>query len=105
VAANGRPILNGNPSVDSSEMAGLKSALAIPLEGSQDVAGVLALFRVQPDGFSAADLRDLIAIGPLLGHLIETSRAHRQAARQNVIPIASQPVSRSRAVNQNLVTV
>ena len=104
-AANGRPILNGNPSVDSAEMAGLKSALAIPLDGSQDVAGVLSLFRSHPDAFSAADLRDLIAIGPLLGHLIETSRAPRQAARQNVIPIASQAISRSRAVNQNLVPV
>ncbi len=105
VAANGKPILNGNPSVDAGELAGLKSALAIPLEGQNDVAGVLTLFRARADAFSSAELRDLLALSLLLGHLIETTRIPRQGTRRNVVPIASPAPSHTRALKQNLVTV
>lgn len=105
VAANGKPLLNGNPSVDAGALAGLKSALAIPLEGQNDIAGVLTLFRARADAFSSADLRDLLALSLLLGHLIETSRIRHQGTRRNVIPIASPAISRTREFNQNLVTV
>ena len=105
VAANGRPILNGHPSVNSGEMSGLRSALAIPLEGQEEVAGVLALFRAQPDALSAGDLQHLMALGPLLGLVVENCRAHGQRGRNNVIPIASQATPRARSLQQNLVTV
>ena len=105
VAANGKPLLNGNPSVEADELAALKSALAIPLEGQNDVAGVLTLFRARTDAFSSADLRDLLALSLLLGHLIETTRIPRQGTRRNVIPIASPAPARTRALDQNLVTV
>ena len=105
VAANGRPILNGHPSVNSGEMSGLKSALAIPLEGQEDVAGVLALFHSQPDAFSASDLQHLMSLSPLLGQVVESCRTHSQQGRNNVIPIASQSASRPRSLQQDLVTV
>src|SRR5215471_4310436 len=34
-----KPLLNGNPAVDAGQLAGLKSALAIPLEGQNDSPG------------------------------------------------------------------
>ncbi|PYT24847.1 MAG: hypothetical protein DMG58_25380 [Acidobacteria bacterium] len=105
VAANGKPLLNGNPAVDAADLAGLKSALAIPIEGQNDIAGVLTLFRAQADAFSSADLRDLLALSLLLGHLIETRGIRRQGTRRNVIPIASPATSRTRELKQDLVTV
>ena len=66
VAGNGRAILNGNPSVDLGEAAGLKSALAIPLKTGRDVTGVLTLFQTNADGFSAADLKQVTALGSIL---------------------------------------
>ena len=105
VAANGKPLLNGNPAVDAADLAGLKSALAIPIEGQNDIAGVLTLFRARADAFSSADLRDLLALSLLLGHLIETSRIRHQGTRRNVIPIASPASPRTREFQQNLVTV
>jgi len=105
VAANGKPLLNGNPAVDAADLAGLKSALAIPIEGQNDIAGVLTLFSARSDAFSAADLRDLLALSLLLGHLIETSKIRHQGTRRNVIPIASPATPRTRELQQNLVTV
>jgi len=104
VAANGRSILNGNPSVDSSTLIGLRSALAIPLEGEDDVAGVLTLFRSKPDAFSAMDLLELSALGDALGDLMESGTA-RPAPRQNVIAMAPQPVPRARTVTRSLQPV
>ncbi len=105
VAANGRSILNGNPSVDSPNLIGLRSALAVPLEGEADVAGVLTLFRAKPDAFSAMDLLDLAALGDALGDLMESSPAPRPAPRQNVIALTPQPVPRARAINRTLQPV
>jgi putative nucleotidyltransferase with HDIG domain len=105
VAANGRSILNGNPSVDSQSLIGLRSALAIPLEGEQDVAGVLTLFRAKADAFSAMDLLELSALGDTLGDLMEAGATARPAARQNVISMAPQPVPRARAVARSLQPV
>ncbi|HXI40960.1 MAG TPA: GAF domain-containing protein, partial [Bryobacteraceae bacterium] len=105
VAANGKPLLNGNPAVDAADLAGLKSALAIPIEGQNDTAGVLTLFSTRADAFSSADLRDLLALSLMLGHLIETSKIRHQGNRRNVIPIASPASSRTRELQQSLVTV
>ena len=104
VAANGRSILNGNPSVDSSTLIGLRSALAIPLEGEQDVAGVLTLFRARPDAFSAMDLLELSTLGDTLGDLLESGTA-QPLPRQNVIAIAPQPVPRAHVVSRSLQPV
>ena len=105
VAANGRSILNGNPSVDSSTLIGLRSALAIPLEGEQDVAGVLTLFRSKPDAFSAMDLLDLSALSDALGDLMESRVTPRVVPRQNVIAMTPAPMPRPRPAARSLQPV
>jgi putative nucleotidyltransferase with HDIG domain len=77
VAQNAKPILNGNPSVepgylnDPSRFSTLRSALAVPLEGTSSVVAVLALYRVQPDAFTGDDLSVLLAMASKLGLAIE----------------------------------
>src|SRR3984957_3651237 len=69
VAQNHKAILNGNPSVEpgylsnSTDVRSLRSALAVPLEGSVGVAAVLALYRAPQGAFTADDLRMVEAIG------------------------------------------
>ena len=77
VAQNHKPILNGNPSVEPgylnnpSEYSTLRSALAVPLEGSAEVAAVLALYRARQDAFSKEDLQVVETIVSPLGTAIE----------------------------------
>jgi diguanylate cyclase (GGDEF)-like protein len=79
VAQNNKPILNGNPSVepgylnDPTKYSTLRSALAVPLEGSSGVIAVLALYRAQTGGFTKDHLRILLAIASKLGFIIENS--------------------------------
>jgi putative nucleotidyltransferase with HDIG domain len=79
VAQNHKPILNGNPSVepgylnDPSKYSTLRSALALPLEGSSGVAAVLALYRARQDAFTKDDLRVLEAFSARLGPVIENA--------------------------------
>jgi putative nucleotidyltransferase with HDIG domain len=105
VAANDRPVLNGVPSIETGHTSGLKAALAIPLEGDEDTTGVLILFRGKADAFSSVDLRDLMALSPLLGWVIEASRMQLRANRANVIPIPSPAAPRVLKLNQKLLTV
>jgi putative nucleotidyltransferase with HDIG domain len=77
VAQNHKPILNGNPNVepgyvnDPQKSCTLRSALALPLEGTAGVAAVLALYRTAPDAFTADDLRIAEAFGAGLGVAFE----------------------------------
>jgi putative nucleotidyltransferase with HDIG domain len=77
VAQNHKAILNGNPSVepgylnDPTKYSTLRSALAVPLEGSAGVAGVLALYRADPDAFTADDLCVVEATAAGLGVVVE----------------------------------
>jgi diguanylate cyclase (GGDEF)-like protein/putative nucleotidyltransferase with HDIG domain len=79
VAQNNKPILNGNPSVepgylnDPTKYSILRSALAVPLEGSSGIIAVLALYRAHADGFTKDHLRILLAIASKLGFIIENS--------------------------------
>ncbi|MFZ0297110.1 MAG: GAF domain-containing protein, partial [Candidatus Sulfotelmatobacter sp.] len=57
----------------------LRSALAVPLEGSADVAAVLALYRARADAFTRDDLQVLETIASSLGALIEQSTARKAA--------------------------
>ena len=58
VADAGKPIINGNPSVepgylnDPSRFSTLRSALAIPLENAVGVTGVLTLYHLGIDAFT-----------------------------------------------------
>ncbi|MGH9664153.1 MAG: HD domain-containing phosphohydrolase, partial [Bryobacteraceae bacterium] len=68
VVENGRPILNGNPSVepgylnDPGKFSTQRSALSAPLEGTGGVIGALTLYHGGRDAFSKDHLRILLAI-------------------------------------------
>jgi len=87
VAQNHKAILNGNPSVepgylnDPTKYSTLRSALAVPLEGSTGVAAVLALYRAGQDAFTAEDLRVVEAIGTGLGLAIVRAVAEAHGGR------------------------
>jgi diguanylate cyclase (GGDEF)-like protein/putative nucleotidyltransferase with HDIG domain len=85
VAEQGKPILNGNPSVepgyldDPSKFSTLRSALAIPLEGADGVMGVLALYHAEKDAYSRDHLRILNGIGAKLSNSIDNALKYHVA--------------------------
>jgi len=85
VADNRKPILNGNPSVESgylndpSKFSTLRAAVAVPLEGVNGVLGVLTLYHADRDAFSKDHLRILLAISSKIGLTIENAIRFRQA--------------------------
>lgn len=77
VAENGKPIVNGNPSVepgyvnDPSRFA-LNSALSIPLrDNGEHVTGALSLYRSDKDAYTKEHLRVLLAISDKIGRLVD----------------------------------
>jgi diguanylate cyclase (GGDEF)-like protein/putative nucleotidyltransferase with HDIG domain len=86
VAETGKPIVNGNPSVepgylnDPSKFSNLRSALAVPLENAVGVIGVLALYHLGRDAFTKDHLRVLLAINPKVSLTIENALKFQQAA-------------------------
>jgi len=86
VAQNHKSILNGNPAVepgylnDARKFSTLRSALAVPLEGTAGVAGVLALYRARQDGFTADDLSVVEAIAAGVGVALESAGKPRASA-------------------------
>ena len=85
VAENRKPILNGNPSVepgylnDPAKFSTLRSALAVPLEGTSGVVGVLTLYHADRDAFTKDHLRILLAINAKIALSIENALRFRQA--------------------------
>ena len=86
VAETGKPIINGNPSVepgylnDPTKFSNLRSALAVPLENAVGVVGVLALYHLGKDVFTKDHLRVLLAINPKISLTIENALKFQQAA-------------------------
>ena len=85
VAANGRPIMNGNPTVepgyvdDPAQFGGLQSAMAIPLEGLYGFVGALMLCRREKNAFTREHLRILRAVSHKVALSIENALKYRQA--------------------------
>ncbi len=85
VAENRKPILNGNPSVESgylndpAKFSALRSAVAVPLEGVNGVLGVLSLYHADRDAFSKDHVRILLAISSKIALSIENAIRFRQA--------------------------
>lgn len=124
VAENGKPIVNGNPSVEPSYLkdktltSALRSAVALPLEGSSGALGVLTLYHMERDAFTKDHLRLLMAIGPKIGMSIENALKFQQAessattdfltslpnARSLFLQLDAE-VSRARRNNQPLTVV
>ncbi len=87
VAQNRKPILNGNPSVEpgylSEPHAGscMSSALAVPLmRGDDEVLGVLALYKLEADAFSADHLRILLAMTDKIAASVDNAIKYQVAA-------------------------
>jgi diguanylate cyclase (GGDEF)-like protein len=86
VAETGKPIINGNPSVepgylnDPTKFSNLRSALAVPLENGVAIAGVLALYHAGRDAFNQDHLRVLLAINPKISLAVENALKYEQAA-------------------------
>ena len=85
VAENNKPIVNGNPAVESGYQdfprasSTLRSALAVPLEGTSGVIGVLALYSKKLAAFSQDDLRVVSAISSRVGLAVENALKYREA--------------------------
>ena len=86
VAETGKPIVNGNPSVepgyrdDPDKSSSLRSALAIPLQNAIGITGVLALYHTGQDAFSRDHLRVLEAVNPKVSLSIESALKFQQAS-------------------------
>jgi putative nucleotidyltransferase with HDIG domain len=86
VAENHKAIVNGNPSVepgylnDPTRYSTLRSALAVPIEGSARTAAVLALYRAGQDAFTPEDLLVLEALTSGMGAAIESAAKPKAAA-------------------------
>jgi diguanylate cyclase (GGDEF)-like protein len=85
VAQNKKPIINGNPASESKylgdprRVSHLQSALAIPLQGRDKVAGVLTLYLREKQGFTNDHLRLLLAASSKLGLSVENALQFEQA--------------------------
>ncbi len=81
VAENGKPVLNGNPSVepgylnDPTKFSSLRSALAVPLANRSGTVGVISLYHQDRDAFTEQDRDLLAAIGERLANVMESTRA------------------------------
>jgi diguanylate cyclase (GGDEF)-like protein/putative nucleotidyltransferase with HDIG domain len=89
VADNGKPIVNGNPSVepgylnDPTRFSLLNSALSIPLRGgSEQILGALTLYRADKDAYNQEQLRVLLAISDKIARVVEL--ALKQKPEQEV---------------------
>jgi len=85
VAANRKPIVNGNPSVepgylaDPTKISTLRSAISVPLEGVSCVVGTLSLYKAEADAFTQDHLRVLLAISSKVALSIENALKYQQA--------------------------
>jgi putative nucleotidyltransferase with HDIG domain/diguanylate cyclase (GGDEF)-like protein len=98
VAENRKPILNGNPSVESgylnnpSIFSTLRSAIAVPLYASTNLIGVLSLYHEARDAFSKDQLRLLQSIASKLALSIETA-ARLTSSPEELITLPDAAVS------------
>ena len=102
VAATGKPLINGNPSVepgylnDLSKFSSLRSALAVPLENAAGITGVLALYHLGSDAFNKNHLRVLLALKPKVSLIVENALERARAAvSATTDPLTSLPDARA----------
>ncbi len=79
VAENVKPILNGNPAVESghldqpSRFTTMRSAVSVPLVAGERLIGVMSLYQADKDAFSKDDLRVLLSIAPKVDQTIDNN--------------------------------
>lgn len=85
VAENKKPMLNGNPNVEpgylneAGKFTVLNSALSVPLEGLEGVAGVVSLYSAEKDAFATDHLRILLAVSSKMALAVENALKYEQA--------------------------
>ena len=85
VAETGKPIINGNPQVEPGYISTnpqnplLRSAIAVPLQGLNNLVAVLAMYRMESDSFDSEHLRILLAVSAKLGLALENALKYQQA--------------------------
>jgi diguanylate cyclase (GGDEF)-like protein/putative nucleotidyltransferase with HDIG domain len=85
VARHEKPIINGEPAVESKYLADpsrvsvLGSTLSIPLQGRDRVAGVLSLYLKEKQAFTKDHLRLLLAASSKLGLSVENVLQYESA--------------------------
>lgn len=85
VAAHARPIINGNPCVETgialtpNASIELRSALAVPFESVNGLVGVLTLYRTDPDAFTSDHLRVIQVITSRVAMFVENALKYREA--------------------------
>lgn len=122
VANNAGAVVNGNPAVDPGFRCApdqpLESALAVPLEGSGGVLGVMTLYHRSKDGFTRDHLRMLLGVTSKIAMAVENALKYRESAqRANTDPLTGLPnagllvqslkteLTRARRMNQPLAVV
>jgi diguanylate cyclase (GGDEF)-like protein/putative nucleotidyltransferase with HDIG domain len=85
VAQHKKPIINGDPMAESRHLGDptrvsvLRSAVSIPLQGRDGVAGVLTLYLKEKQAFTKDHLRMLLAASSKLGLSVENSLQFEKA--------------------------
>jgi GAF domain-containing protein len=86
VLENNKPIVNGNPGVepgylnDTTKFTTLRSALAIPLRPPGGMRAVLALYALEREAFSKAQLEILLALEPKLAMEVASALRYQQGS-------------------------
>lgn len=70
------------PNQDLLSHSGIATTVAVPLQGSRDVVGVLALYFAEAGGSSPAGLEELRQLGSALGAVIEAKQQDAAAREQ-----------------------
>ncbi|MEO8050436.1 MAG: diguanylate cyclase [Acidobacteriota bacterium] len=106
VAQHGRPIVNGNVSIeccyanDSVVLNNLQTALSVPFEGKGGTAGVITLYHLDREAFSQEHLRILesacLQIGPAVEAALKLQDAKESAATDHLTGV---PNARALAIH------
>jgi GAF domain-containing protein len=97
VANHLEPIINGSPLADYPSSPGgrpfcrLRSSLAVPLEGTGGLVGVLALYHREPEAFHKDHLRVLLAISSKVSLVIENALRFQGSCHDRTSPACLMP--------------
>jgi diguanylate cyclase (GGDEF)-like protein/putative nucleotidyltransferase with HDIG domain len=86
VAENVKPILNGNPAVESGHLeqpcrfTTMGSAVSVPLVAGERLIGVMSLYQADKDAFSNDDLRVLSSVAPKIAQTVDFNVQFEQTA-------------------------
>jgi diguanylate cyclase (GGDEF)-like protein/putative nucleotidyltransferase with HDIG domain len=107
VAQNVRPIVNGNPAVETGfkheaqDPSEPRSALVVPLEGVTGLVGVLALYQTAADAFTGDHLRILQVVTSRVALFIENALRFREAESSATIDYLT-GIANARALSLHL---